>query len=714
MIKILMISADAKILEEGTPVRARMAEYGRLFQELHIIVFFKKDSSKNSEEKIKISSNTFVYPTYSSSKLFYVTDAMRKAVSIIRAEKLSKNDTVITTQDPFETGLVGKKISKKFGIPLHIQIHTDFQNPYFKKNLLNKVRLRLAKKNLPYAQAIRAVSERIRDGLSNDIKLKTSVLPIFIDLDLLKTAPIGVDLHKKYPQFEKIVLIASRLTEEKNISSAIMAFTIASESMPKVGLIIVGEGNKKAALESQVKNLRLGDKIFFEPWADHDTLNSYMKTCDVFVSSSLYEGYGLSMLEAHAVGTKLVLTDVGIAPLLVEKENLSKPQDVKALSAVLKKALLSGIENKPYVYPYASKNSYLEAYKVDLERVRHSPRLLVFTQALDRLDPTLSAYHRLVAEIAKNFVSMTVVCLKKGQVDLPKNVKILSLGKEGGASRLKYVWRFYKYIFSENYDAVFVHMNQEYILLGGIFWKLMGKRVYMWRNHHAGSFLTDVAASFCTKVFCTSKFSYTAKYQKTVLMPVGVDTQVFKKISEVVKKPRSVLFLARIAPVKKPHVLIHALALLQKKGVDFTASFYGDPLPSDKKYHQSLQKMVEANKLEAKVFFHAGIANDKTPETYNAHEVFVNLSSSGMYDKTIFEAMACETLTVATNRNLEGLIDPMFVAREDDPQDIAGKIEHVLNLPNQVKLQKALHLREITEKHHSLRALGQKLAKEIS
>src|SRR6185369_1642182 len=155
-------------------------------------------------------------------------------------------------------------------------------------------------------------------------------------------------------------------------------------------------------------------------------------------------------------------------------------------------------------------------------------KLLVFTQALDKKDPILSPYHRLMGEIARNFQSVTVVCLKKGEHDLPRNVEVLSLGKEEGGGRLmsraRYVWRFYKYIFGAEYDAVFVHMNQEYVLLGGIFWKLMLKPAYMWRNHHAGSRLTDVAAFFCKKVFCTSRFSYTAKYKKTVIMPVGVDT----------------------------------------------------------------------------------------------------------------------------------------------------------------------------------------------
>ena len=346
-------------------------------------------------------------------------------------------------------------------------------------------------------------------------------------------------------------------------------------------------------------------------------------------------------------------------------------------------------------------------------------KILVITQALDTEDSVLSAYHRLVSEIARNFDFVTAICLKKGQNSLPANTKILSLGKEKGGgwmvAHVRYLWRFYKYIFSAEYDVVFVHMNQEYILLGGLLWKMMGKRVYMWRNHHAGSFLTDVAAAFCTKVFCTSKFSYTAKYKKTVLMPVGIETDMFKRndLSRTAKKPHSILFLARIAPVKKPHLLLEALGLLAQKGLSFTASFYGDALPKDIDYLKGLKEKAKALNLDKQVTFCGGVPNDQTPDVYSAHEVFVNLSSSGMYDKTIFEAMACETLSLASNKNLHGLVPEMFIFEEGNAVDLSQKLEKLLALSSEEKESYGRQLRQIVIDKHSLRGLGLKLAEEL-
>ncbi len=335
-------------------------------------------------------------------------------------------------------------------------------------------------------------------------------------------------------------------------------------------------------------------------------------------------------------------------------------------------------------------------------------KLLVITQVIDKNDPVLGFFHRWVSEFSKKVDSVSVICLKQGVTSLPANVKVYSLGKEKKESRFLYVKNFFRYITSlkSEYDAVLVHMNQEYVLLGGLLWKLLGKRVYMWRNHHAGNLLTDIAAAFCTKVFCTSKFSFTAKYKKTVLMPVGIDTHFFRKQTDVVRKPASILFLGRIAPVKKPHVLLEALKAISNKGISFNASFYGDPLPKDKEYLENLKKKSKDWGLSDKVTFFAGIPNDATPKVYSEHEIFVNLSSSGMYDKTIFEAAACESMILASNENLRTLVDDSLICNAET-QDVANKLELLLARKDKDAAGKSL--RAITEAHHSLEKLAERL-----
>src|SRR5262245_46329036 len=131
-------------------------------------------------------------------------------------------------------------------------------------------------------------------------------------------------------------------------------------------------------------------------------------------------------------------------------------------------------------------------------------RLLLVAQTVDRTDAVFGFFHRWIEKLALHFERIEVICLREGEHTLPANVRVHSLGKEHRGNKLSYGFRFYALLgkLRGSYDAVLVHQNQEYLLLAGWLWKLSGKPVYFWANHFAGSFLTRLAALWCTKIFC--------------------------------------------------------------------------------------------------------------------------------------------------------------------------------------------------------------------
>lgn len=306
-------------------------------------------------------------------------------------------------------------------------------------------------------------------------------------------------------------------------------------------------------------------------------------------------------------------------------------------------------------------------------------KLLITTQAVDTEDPTLGFFVQWIQELAPHFESIEVVCLKEGLHTLPTNVTVHSLGKEKGKrSRMAYAATYLALVWKlrNRYDASFAHMNQEYILIAGWLWKFMGKPIYMWRNHYAGSILTDTAAVLCAKVFCTSTHSHTAKYRKTVLMPVGVDTSRFYPEDRIERTPRSLLFLARISPSKRPDVFIEALGLLIAKGISFIGSVYGTPQPPDQAYYESLKGRAEALGLHDRIRFHGGVPNEKAADIYRAHELFVNCSPSGMFDKTIFEAGASGCIVLASSKDYADLTESRY--HFTDAESLADRLEYWL------------------------------------
>ncbi|MBU2633422.1 glycosyltransferase [Patescibacteria group bacterium] len=315
-----MISTDKGIFDEKSEVRQRIIEYGRLAEKLDIVVFNIKNLElpyTHDREYMVISENVRIYPTNSRSRWFYLFDAIKIG------KKIEKPD-LVTSQDPFECGLAGWRLAKYFSTKLQLQVHTDFLNPYFQnESLLNKIRVKIAKFLIPKADCIRVVSKRIKDSIlakSNFPKevglQKIEILPVFVDVEKIKNEPIQVSLKEKYPQFDFIILMASRLTKEKNIGMATEAMEGVVKSYPRVGLIIVGVGPEKANLKFKIKNLKLDKNVIMESWMTN--LSSYYKTADLFLLTSNYEGYGMTVVEAVACGCPVIMTDVGLAGDVLE------------------------------------------------------------------------------------------------------------------------------------------------------------------------------------------------------------------------------------------------------------------------------------------------------------------------------------------------------------------------------------------------------------
>ena len=349
-------------------------------------------------------------------------------------------------------------------------------------------------------------------------------------------------------------------------------------------------------------------------------------------------------------------------------------------------------------------------------------KLLILAQKVDSADPILGFFHRWLSELSAHYESIIVICLGSGRVDLPGNIRVISLGKKAESRgtrvnfflRILYAFNFFRHIIREipNYGSVFVHMNQEYVILGFPVWKLSGKKVMLWRNHPSGNILTDIAVLFSDEVFCTSRFSYTAGFKKTRLMPVGIDTDFFRKRPSVGKNPRSILYLGRISRIKNIDILIGALNEIRGRGTDFRCDILGGVYSADvRDYLEELKAAVSEYGLEGRVSFRESVSNDDSAGMYNSHEITVNLSPDGMFDKVIFEAMSCESLVLTSNRNLSGEIGGEFLFRYRDKKDLSRKIRSALDMPSPVKQESGRNFRDYVIARHGLKALAGEIRK---
>lgn len=332
-------------------------------------------------------------------------------------------------------------------------------------------------------------------------------------------------------------------------------------------------------------------------------------------------------------------------------------------------------------------------------------KILIITQKVDQTDTVLGFFHEWISSFTSVFSKVTVICLEKGSVNLPNEVKVYSLGKENGASKFQYVlntlklsWRHRK-----DYDAVFVHMNEEYVLVAGLLWKILGKKVSLWRNHPKGSWRTRIAVVLSDVVFCTSPHSFTARFKKAVRMPVGISMKLFEK--KTGPQPRSLAYLGRISPIKNIHVFIDAIKLLPS---GYTASIVGNAVSSrDEEYLKELRE--QAGSTSIPIVFRPGVAYSETSRVMTDHEILVNLTPDGSFDKILFETMAAETLLVTSNSALRDVMPPEYFSTAE-PQAVAAAIETLSNMEEEKKQHFRQAMKKYVEENHSLDALVKKVA----
>lgn len=337
-----MISTDRKLFEDGSPVCERTKKYGEHMKELHIVVFALKNLGL---EKKKISDNITLYPTNSLTRFQYVHNA-------INIGKRLKYDRV-TTQDPFLAGLVGVSLAKNADVALQIQVHTDFLSKGFvAKSGLNRFYKKVARHTILKADCIRVVSEGIKDSIGREYGLTKmpEVLPIFVDTEAIKNAP------KTEKEFPFQIVMASRLEPEKDIKRAIRIFSEVAKENEKVGLVVLGSGGERVRLEKCARESEVEGKVLFKGWIDDPA--TYIKSSDLFLQTSRFEGYGVSVVEALASGVPTLSTDVGIA----KEYGADVFETDEELKNKIERYIENGGKGELKNYPYKNEEEYIKKY----------------------------------------------------------------------------------------------------------------------------------------------------------------------------------------------------------------------------------------------------------------------------------------------------------------------------------------------------------------
>ncbi|EFF9978730.1 glycosyltransferase family 4 protein, partial [Escherichia coli] len=125
---------------------------------------------------------------------------------------------------------------------------------------------------------------------------KVLVVPLGVDPDFLNTSNSS-SVKKKY------ILCVGNVKPHKNIKRAIKAFIAVADEIPSYELVIVGKSEGFYSPEDNLKELIQGNKrVHFTGFVSIEELKKYYSEASMLLFPSLYEGFGLPLLEAMSFG----------------------------------------------------------------------------------------------------------------------------------------------------------------------------------------------------------------------------------------------------------------------------------------------------------------------------------------------------------------------------------------------------------------------------
>jgi len=340
-LRVLMITRERDLLEDGSEAQERIISYGEVFDELHVVVLTTKEDG--AQGIVKFGDNTWIYSTNSRSRLFAPYDAYQLARSQLVFASGFRADIIIS-HAPFEEGLVGHVLSKKYKRTHLIEVVEDPYDPFFlSKDDLNGWRRWVMRYVLPRAKCVRTDHERLRNKITRrytDLQERTIALPYFQDLVFWRDTEASFRLKERYSQFSFIILVVAPLRKEQRIERIIEAAAPLLGRYASVGMVIVGDGALKKELENSVLERGIKGSVVLE--TDQQVTVSHMKTADVFLNMGSEQENDLALMKAAAAGLPVISVESEYAKALIEDEKsgyLCGKDDIECFQARLNEFL---------------------------------------------------------------------------------------------------------------------------------------------------------------------------------------------------------------------------------------------------------------------------------------------------------------------------------------------------------------------------------------
>ncbi len=200
-------------------------------------------------------------------------------------------------------------------IVMCVQTNLSQQFRDHQPNTIGRIRPRMVQWFYPWADAIVAASRGVADDVARMAHIPADTIQVIynpvVTPSVLAKMQQPIDHPWFAPDAPPVILGVGRLVSQKDFPTLVNAFAIVRQQRP-ARLMILGEGEDRAKLEAQIRELGLQADVALPGFAENPY--AYMAHASVFALSSIFEGFGNVVAEAMAAGTAIVSTDCPSGP----------------------------------------------------------------------------------------------------------------------------------------------------------------------------------------------------------------------------------------------------------------------------------------------------------------------------------------------------------------------------------------------------------------
>ena len=201
----------------------------------------------------------------------------------------------------------------------------DFQN--LKHNLNVRIQKLIRNWSISSSEVVITPSDHLKEFI-NRTNPKTEVLKINNGIEITEFK------RSKTPLHEFNILINSRLVVQKNIHLVIEA--MGSIKNLDINLKIIGEGGEFERLENIITDLKIQNRVKMIGKVENNLISEFLKTSNLFIQASDYEGLPHSILEAINYEVPILSTEVGGCKDLLDNGDrgfiISSPQNKQQIA----------------------------------------------------------------------------------------------------------------------------------------------------------------------------------------------------------------------------------------------------------------------------------------------------------------------------------------------------------------------------------------------